>query len=185
MYCSHCGTQLGETSAFCQHCGQAVGSSVQTRFAYAGFWIRFAAYLLDELILGIPFLVVMTAAFFLFGGFRLMVRRSLEGPPGASFIGMMIGVYVVAFLFYFVVRWLYYALMESSPRQATFGKSLVSLSVCDVSGRPLSFGHATGRYFAKIVSGMIPFGIGFIIAGFTEKKQAIHDMIAGTMVLQK
>jgi uncharacterized RDD family membrane protein YckC len=57
--------------------------------------------------------------------------------------------------------------------------------VTDLNGRTLTFGRATGRFFAKIVSGLIPLGIGYIMAGFTEKKQALHDMIAGTLVLRK
>jgi len=75
--------------------------------------------------------------------------------------------------------------MESSARQATFGKAAMSLRVTDLTAQPLTFGHATGRYFSKIISGLIPLGIGFIMAGFTEKKQALHDMIAGTLVLRQ
>ena len=88
-------------------------------------------------------------------------------------------------LFFWGLGWLYFAGMESSERQATFGKSVVSLRVTDLEGRRLSFKHATGRFFAKIVSGLIPLAIGYIMAGFTEKKQALHDMIAGTLVLQR
>lgn len=74
--------------------------------------------------------------------------------------------------------------MESSARQATLGKMAMSLRVTNSEGRRLSFGHATGRFFAKIVSGMIPLALGYIMAGFTAKKQALHDMIAGTLVLK-
>ena len=88
-------------------------------------------------------------------------------------------------LIFLGLQWLYFAGMESSERQATFGKAAMSLRVTDLEGRRLSFGHATGRFFAKIVSGLIPFAIGYIMAGFTEKKQALHDMIAGTLVLRK
>jgi uncharacterized RDD family membrane protein YckC len=81
--------------------------------------------------------------------------------------------------------WLYFAGMESSARQATIGKSAMSLRVTNYEGQRISFGHATGRFFAKIVSGLIPFAIGYIMAAFTEKKQALHDLIAGTLVLRK
>jgi len=96
---------------------------------------------------------------------------------------MMLGLFS-AFTFFLVAQWLYFAGMESSARQATFGKAVMSLRVTDLKGQPLTFGHATGRFFAKIVSGLIPFAIGYIMAGFTEKKQAVHDMIAGTLVLR-
>jgi uncharacterized RDD family membrane protein YckC len=86
---------------------------------------------------------------------------------------------------FLILMWLYFAGMESSARQATFGKSVMSLRVTNYEGQRISFGHATGRFFSKIVSGLIPFAIGYIMAGFTEKKQALHDLIAGTLVLRK
>jgi uncharacterized RDD family membrane protein YckC len=83
------------------------------------------------------------------------------------------------------VSWLYYALSESSSWQATLGKKVLNLKVTDMTGQPISFGRASGRYFSKIITGMIPLFIGYIMAGFTEKKQAIHDMIASCLVLRK
>jgi uncharacterized RDD family membrane protein YckC len=61
----------------------------------------------------------------------------------------------------------------------------LGLIVTDLQGQPVSFARASGRFFAKIITGMIPLGIGYIMAGFTEKKQALHDMIAGCLVLRK
>ncbi len=84
----------------------------------------------------------------------------------------------------FVIGWLYYALMESSEKQATLGKMVMSLRVTDKNGQRLSFGHATGRYFSKIITGLVPLGIGYILAGITERKQALHDFIAGTLVFR-
>jgi uncharacterized RDD family membrane protein YckC len=81
-----------------------------------------------------------------------------------------------------VVSWLYFAKMESSEKQATIGKKAMGIYVTDVNGQRLTFGRATGRFFAKIISSMVPLYIGFIMAGFTQKKQALHDMIAGTLV---
>jgi len=89
-----------------------------------------------------------------------------------------------AMFFFVILQWLYFASMESSERQATFGKSALGLRVANSEGQRLSFAHATGRFFAKIVSGLVPFGIGYIMAGFTAKKQALHDFIAGTLVLR-
>jgi uncharacterized RDD family membrane protein YckC len=74
--------------------------------------------------------------------------------------------------------------MESSSKQATLGKLALGIVVTDLNGNRISFGRATGRYFGKIVSGMI-FAIGYIMAGFTEKKQALHDMIASCLVVLK
>jgi uncharacterized RDD family membrane protein YckC len=57
--------------------------------------------------------------------------------------------------------------------------------VTDLQGRRITFARASGRFFAKIITGLIPLGIGYIMAGFTEKKQALHDMIASCLVLRK
>lgn len=123
---------------------------------------------------------------FLFGGFGLMLRHNAVDQRAAAALAvpMFLGI-LFAMLIFLGLNWLYFAGMESSERQATFGKATMSLRVTNLEGRRLSFGHATGRFFAKIITGMIPLGIGYIMAGFTEKKQALHDMIAGTLVLRK
>ncbi len=84
-----------------------------------------------------------------------------------------------------VVTWLYFAAMESSAQQGTLGKMALGLFVTDLQGHRVTFGRASGRFFAKIITGLIPFFIGYIMAGFTAKKQALHDMIASCLVLKK
>jgi uncharacterized RDD family membrane protein YckC len=74
--------------------------------------------------------------------------------------------------------------MESSVKQATLGKLAIGIIVTDLQGSRITFGRATGRYFGKILSSLI-LSIGYIMAGFTEKKQALHDMIAGCLVVMK
>jgi uncharacterized RDD family membrane protein YckC len=83
-----------------------------------------------------------------------------------------------------VAKWLYFAYLESGEKQATWGKQALGIYVTDLAGQRVTFGRATGRFFAKIVTGLIPLGIGFIMAGFTERRQALHDMIASTLVLR-
>jgi uncharacterized RDD family membrane protein YckC len=83
-----------------------------------------------------------------------------------------------------VLNWLYFSLLESSGWQATLGKKALGLEVTDLAGRRISFGRATGRFFAKYISAIILM-IGFLMAGFTEKKQALHDILAGTLVIRK
>jgi uncharacterized RDD family membrane protein YckC len=79
---------------------------------------------------------------------------------------------------------LYYALMEAGPQQATVGKKVLGLIVVDNQGRPISFGRASGRYWGQLVSGII-LGIGFLLAGLTARKQSLHDMMAGTLVIKR
>jgi uncharacterized RDD family membrane protein YckC len=202
MFCTRCGLRVEEGVRFCPSCGQEVGIAASTGPAagsappaavavsaplpYAGFWLRLVAYFIDGLILGIPFGLVVIVLIFLFGGFGLMMHRNPVDPrAAAALLGPLILGFLFAFLLIVALYWLYFAGMESSERQATFGKAVMSLQVTDLDGHRLSFKHATGRFFAKIVSGLIPFAIGYIMAGFTAKKQALHDMIAGTLVLRK
>jgi uncharacterized RDD family membrane protein YckC len=82
------------------------------------------------------------------------------------------------------VRWLYFSLMESSAKQATLGKMALGIIVTDGSYNRISFGRATGRFFAKLISN-ITICIGYIIIAFTSQKQGLHDIIAGTLVIIK
>ena len=206
MFCSRCGRQVVEGNRFCQACGQEVGATVTVAaaasgalsqpmaastgvsapLAYAGFWERFVAALIDGLILGIPFWLIAVGLISMFGGLGMIMRRNPPADPreALAFVGPMFMLLFLGLLCFTVVRWLYFAGMESSSRQATFGKSAMSLRVTNLEGQRLSFGHATGRFGGKIVSDLIPFLIGYIMAAFTEKKQALHDLIAGTLVLK-
>ena len=80
--------------------------------------------------------------------------------------------------------WLYYTLMESSRFQGTLGKMAVQIKVTDLDGNRISFGQATGRHFGKFLSAIL-LGIGFIMVAFTEKKQGLHDVMAGCLVVRK
>ncbi len=90
---------------------------------------------------------------------------------------------ILAYLAGLVIGWLYFAVQESSESQATIGKKAMGIVVTDLDGRRLTFMNATGRYFGKIPSAI--FLIGYIMALFTEKKQALHDILAGTLVVER
>jgi len=162
----------------------------QPPLSYAGFWRRFAAYLIDTIIIGIVFGIL----FFIFGGlFGLgMLSSDMEfdeesiqsDDPAALLIGAMIGTIVLFSIISTVAQWLYFALMEASSNQGTLGKMAMGIKVTDTMGYPITFGRATGRYFGKILSGAILM-IAYIMAAFTERKQALHDMMAGTLVVDK
>jgi uncharacterized RDD family membrane protein YckC len=98
-------------------------------------------------------------------------------------VGVQLVSFLITFAFSTLVNWIYEAALESSSYQATLGKMALGLKVTDLEGRRISFARATGRHFAKILSGLM-FFIGFIMAGFTQRKQALHDMIAGTLVVR-
>jgi uncharacterized RDD family membrane protein YckC len=142
---------------------------------YPSFWLRFCGYFLDYLLTwavtqGLQFALVSAA------------NQTAGTGPGAQ--NVVIGASLSASVASLVLAWLYEALMESSSYQATLGKLAVGIKVCDLYGRRISFARATGRHFGKILSGLILL-IGYIMAAFTERKQALHDIMAGTLVVKR
>jgi uncharacterized RDD family membrane protein YckC len=152
---------------------------------YAGFWLRFVAHIIDSLLIlmGFGVIVLVTIAIVGVGFFKDNFRDS-ETPDDFLTAGL-VGVFLMVILVCIVGVWLYFAAMESSIHQGTLGKLSLGLIVTDLQGRRVTFGRASGRFFSKIVTGLIPFALGYIMAGFTEKKQALHDMIASCLVLRK
>lgn len=142
----------------------------QPAFVYAGFWMRFAAAFIDGLIINVPFFIV-----------RLVIQGGdLDNRHMSPEVA---GIVLLLNLLNIVASWLYFALQESAAPQATLGKRALGIRVTDLNGQRITFGRATGRYFGKILSGCTLF-IGYIMAGFTERKQALHDMMAGTLVIR-
>lgn len=137
---------------------------------YAGFWWRVLAYIIDAILLGIPLNILGAAlgAPIGFAAARHISAREMDA------LLMYQGIAIVA-------AWLYFALLESSAWQGTIGKKALSLSVTDYNAQPIGFGQATGRFFAKILSGLI-LGIGFLMVAFTQRKQGLHDLMASTLV---
>jgi uncharacterized RDD family membrane protein YckC len=139
---------------------------------YGGFWIRVVAAIIDAILLR----VVVSPIRMIFRG--LGWAGMMSGTPhfGLHLFGG--GITLIAMIF---ASWLYEAFMESSSYQATLGKMIFGMKVTDLKGNRISFERATGRHFAKWLSGLI-LGIGYIMVGFTERKQGLHDLLAGTLV---
>ena len=139
---------------------------------YASFGKRFLAALLDGVILMIISILVGFVLGLILG---ILLGNSDSAKVTAGLVSNIAGI---------VIGWLYYAKQESSPKQATIGKDALGIVVTDLEGKRISFTKATVRHFSKILSGLILL-IGYIMADFTEKKQGLHDMIAGTLVVNK
>ncbi len=203
MYCSKCGAAMADGAVFCPNCGQAFSIAAVARapliggvaplsahatiprVEYAGFWLRFVTYLIDSVVMGLAVVLVLVPLIFLTGlGAFLGQIRTEEDWSDAGFF-LMLGFIFLAATASLAVTWLYHALMESSEWQATVGKKALGLVVTDMAGQRVSFARATGRHFGKIITNMVPMLIGYIMAGFTERKQALHDMIAGCVVLRR
>jgi uncharacterized RDD family membrane protein YckC len=142
---------------------------------YAGFWRRFWAFIVDGFIIGV---IMMPFSLGLWG---TIVAMGQSGTDNVETIARIIAASMMAWLLRAVATWLYGALFESSAWQATPGKKLLGLMVTDLEGHRISFLRASGRAFGKWFSGLI-LGIGFLMVAFTEKKQGLHDMLAGTVV---
>jgi uncharacterized RDD family membrane protein YckC len=153
---------------------------------YAGFWLRVVAYLIDYAVMSVVFGVIFAIAFATAGAgmFHRFAQGGYDRAANPLFPAAMLGIILILLPVTVVITWLYFAWMESSQRQATLGKMALGLFVTDMQGRRISFARATGRFFAKFITGLT-FFIGYIMAGFTERKQALHDMIAGCLVLKK
>ena len=156
----------------------------QTQRTYAGFWMRLLASIIDGVLLGIVNIIILVPFLGLVG--LTVASRAADSDMDSAGAGLMVALlstYLISMLAVAVAGWLYFALMESSSRGATLGKMALGLRVVDLSGNRIGFGRATGRYFGKLVSGAI-LGIGYIMAGFTQQKQALHDMMAGCLVVR-
>lgn len=143
-----------------------------------GFWIRFVAYLIDGLILTAA--VAVLAALFL--GAVLVAQEPIDHEEPSLLVIVAFVLFIVSLI---VVSWLYEALMTSSPGGATVGKLALGLRIVRFDGAQLSFGRATARHFAKyILTPLVPLAIGYLLAAFTSRKRALHDMVADTLVIR-
>jgi uncharacterized RDD family membrane protein YckC len=101
------------------------------------------------------------------------------------FVGLLIGVGLSSFfavVFVVVSLWMYFALLESSPRQATLAKMLLHEQVTDLSGERISFERASARHFSMYLTLLTPFWIGFLMTFWTKRRQALHDYVSSTQV---
>jgi len=133
---------------------------------YGGFWIRFFAVFIDALIIGVPFWILD----------GLISEIDLD-ESSLEIVGAMSAIASLS------VGWLYEALLTSSPRAATLGKQAVGLRVIDIDGSPTSFRRATGRHFAKILSGLF-LAIGYLISVLDPQKRTFHDHLCKTLVIR-
>lgn len=176
-YCPGCGKRLLAGDQVCPGCGRTLHQYPEMfppvpqysgYMVYAGFWKRVGADLIDSGILWITSWVVGYAM-----GYTLAnLGYSLET---LELVGNLIGL---------LMTWLYYAIMESSGYQGTPGKLALGIMVTDLNGQPISFWRATGRHFGKIISGLI-LSIGFLMAAWTDRKQTLHDIMAGCVVIER
>lgn len=159
MFCSQCGKANVDGITHCAACSAPLALSRAALDAqdsaplFAGFWRRVAAYLVDSLILFIPAVV-----------FTYLVPGLLE-------------------FFAQVVIWIVYkTALEGGEKQATLGKRALGIKVTGRDGGRISYGRAAGRAVGLYVSALTLM-VGLVMAGLTKRKQALHDMMSSTLVV--
>ena len=160
---------------------------VGTTVTYASFGARFLALIIDWVVISVLQSLLIVP---LLGAIGFSMAPALQNPEGLSeteAAGMLAGMMAAMGSMWIIsicVSLLYFGIMESSKTQGTLGKMALSIKVTDLNGDRISFGKSILRQIGKYISGMILL-IGYLLAAFTEKKQALHDMIASTLVLKK
>lgn len=138
---------------------------------YAGFWVRFGALIIDNVIVYAATIAITALAMF-----------AVASIGSTEMVGIAS---VGGWLAFFVGAFFYFTLMESDERGATLGKRAFKLRVVTVDGHErIGYGRAVGRFFAHGISSLILY-IGFLIQPFMPRKQALHDMICGTAVVAR
>ena len=187
-YCAECGravpvsqlTSYGDV-AVCSQCQPAYSQRLRgaTR-RFGGFWIRFLAIIIDGVILWVATLVIRIPLG-LMGLGMVGIGRTADPAQALAALPAILSLIGLSFLIQMALS-LAYEVYFLTTKGATPGKMAVGLKVIRADGGPISAGLAVGRYFGKILSGMILW-IGFIIAGFDAEKRALHDHICGTRVI--
>jgi len=158
---------------------------------YAGFWLRALAAIVDLIVLAIG-LAVFVSFLAVAEGRPLAFLDLRPGESPSAVLSAFGRPSLFIILCFFVLSgWLYFSLLESSSWQGTVGKKLLGLYVADAQGDRVTFARATGRFFGGRFlvhipyCGILYFSVDCICAGLTKRKQAIHDLVAGCLVLRK
>lgn len=144
---------------------------------YAGFWKRFVAIGIDVVILSISYLIISFILSIVIVGIVHLTDNSFESEVSISSL-----LPVIFQLLSGLTTWLYFGLFEKSKYQATLGKMILGIKVVNRSMERIGFGRAVARYWLRLLCNLT-LGIGYIVIGFTKYKQGIHDMIAGTYIV--
>src|SRR5271156_4554161 len=201
-FCSSCGRPLvGSSVGRVAAPSQAPGFLPSTSHAalpaapaterYAGFWLRVPAAIIDLIILAIPLAMAVSYLSVAMGSWRAFLALH-PGQSPDEIVAAFGGPYLFLILcFFIVIGWLFCALCESSAWQGTLGKKFIGLSVADLRGNRGTFARASGRFFGGRCLAHVPFigslyiAVDCICAGLTTRKQALHDMLSGCLVLRK
>jgi len=147
---------------------------------YAGFWKRTAAFLIDSVVLSLVYAPIYLYLLY----YPAMEKLNSGIAPSERELVQFLWAYFLSSFLLCLFLWIYSAGMESSSKQGTLGKIALGIQVTDINGNRISFWRATGRNCAKLLSVLIMY-MGFLMAAFTDRKQTLHDVMSGCLVINK
>ncbi|MDD3622232.1 MAG: RDD family protein [Methanofollis sp.] len=181
MYCQTCGEPLPDDSLYCSSCGRRIGTAAlqaeEEPVEYAGFIKRLVANFFDNIVILVLFFLLLIVL----GAFAGIGAALLQTTPSFIYDDKAFTIFTLVLLA--LCTYFYRACLESSSWQATLGKRALGAVVTDTDGKRLTFRRATARFIGKFLSEFV-FPV-FIVIAVTQKKQGLHDMAAGTLVVKK
>jgi uncharacterized RDD family membrane protein YckC len=179
-YCAACGGYHADDAGYCPFCGAPVGSTPAV-VVYSGFWRRVAGLIIDSLVIGIPFSVLTSIV----GGNGLKATTTTNHATGTQVTHFHLapGRFFGLLLLQLAVAGAYSAILQSSSRQATLGQMALGIRVTDLAGGRITLARGVGRYLGYLLSDFL-LGLGNLVMLFTERKQALQDLLAGTLVVR-
>jgi uncharacterized RDD family membrane protein YckC len=186
-YCQHCGSAHADDATFCPQCGSWVGGvgglpTARATSRYARFWARVGAQVIDQLVIGIPF-NLFTSLFVNYTQPQVKTTIDATGKQTIHFTGDW-GTFGLVLLSSWLITLVYTTALISSPRQATVGKMALGLIVTDEHGDRVTPARALARYLANLLN-VLTIGIGYLMVIWTPRRQALHDRVAGTVVVPR
>lgn len=145
---------------------------------YAGFWRRFGALLIDIILMNIISFFVGFGVGLVIGVLTAVLFHGDRNMAGMATIMSAL----ISIVCSIVLYWLYEAFLLSMSGQ-TLGKKALGIRVVTLQGNNLTFLHATGRHFARMLCGLT-ISLGYLMTLFTERKQGLHDLVAQTVVIK-
>ena len=201
--CEKCAAEIADGASVCPHCATPVSiaqlgpvyvpaaaqasapaaeiqtvSVVSSQPVFAGFWLRAVAYLLDTVLISLVGGLIASfypATFIKFPDAATAASNPFASLPQLTPLGFAITL---------GATWIYYTMFEASAWQATPGKRIMKIYVTDMFGQRPTVARVAARNVAKIISNL-SFLVGYLVAGFTVKKQALHDMVTSCLVLRR
>ncbi len=209
MYCFNCGAKLPQNVKFCPECGTDMSTNMvkankeliktasykennlkdteKTTLPYASFAKRVLASLIDQIIVAIivciPSALLSIVIIIIVG--VIAGKKGLLVGGGEDIASYISGLFQILFgLLTIIGVWSYYTGLESSSQQATYGKRILGLVVTDLDGNRISKSQANTRMFGRLISNFL-MGLPYLSALFNTKKQALHDSMSHTVVIEK